>query len=74
MTPRIVQRVVARYAEIAQIDHLTPHALRHSFARALIDNGASLVQVAALMGHKGLTTTARYTQPSERELEKVVEM
>jgi site-specific recombinase XerD len=43
---------------------VTPHTL---------DAGADLVSVAALLGHQRLETTAIYTTPSQRDLEKVVE-
>jgi len=71
--PRIVQRVVQRYAESAEIEDLTPHVLRHTFARSLLDSGATPFEVAKLLGHSSLDSTARYTQPSEEELRNAVE-
>ena len=71
--PRIVQRVVARYAREAGLEDVTPHTLRHTFAKSLLDSNASLVEVARLMGHQSLDSTARYTQPSEAELQDAVE-
>ena len=50
-----------------------PHTLRHSFAKHTLDAGANLVAVAALLGHQRLETTAIYTTPSARDLEKAVE-
>jgi integrase/recombinase XerC len=52
---------------------VTPHTLRHTFARRLLDEGASLVDVAALLGHEKIETTAVYTQPHPRDLERAVE-
>ncbi len=43
--PRLVQRVVQRYAEAAEIEDLTPHVLRHTFARSLLDSGATPFEV-----------------------------
>ena len=50
-----------------------PHTLRHSFGKHALDAGADLVSVAALLGHQRLETTAIYTTPSQRDLERVVE-
>ena len=52
---------------------MTPHTLRHTFARRLLDEGASLVDVAAQLGHEKIETTAIYTQPHPRDLERAVE-
>ncbi len=58
---------------LAGLEHITPHMLRHTFAKNLVDSGVSLDQVATLLGHRSLTTTARYTQPSQQDLAKAVE-
>ena len=53
---------------LSKIEGLTPHVLRHTFAKNLIDAGVSIDHVAQLLGHRSLTTTARYTQPSSQDL------
>jgi integrase/recombinase XerD len=73
ISSRAVELVVAKYARLAGLDDVTPHTLRHSFGKHALDAGADLVSVSALLGHQRLETTAIYTTPSQRDLEKVVE-
>src|SRR5215213_2346188 len=73
ISSRAVELLVTKYARLAGLDDVTPHTLRHSFGKHALDAGADLVSVAALLGHERLETTAIYTTPSQRDLEKVVE-
>lgn len=74
--PRSIQRIIKRLAEAAQLDAtaVTPHSLRHSFGKNLVDAGISLDRVALLLGHKNLETTAIYTMPSRADLATAVEL
>lgn len=73
LTPRAVQHLVNRYAYNAHLSNVTPHTLRHSFCKNLIDVGVSLDKVALLAGHTSLDVTRRYTTPSEQDLQEAVE-
>ena len=71
---KTVQRAVQRFAKVAGVENVTPHTLRHSFAKALIDAGVSLEKVATLLGHSNLNTTRIYTTPGEQDLSDAVDL
>ena len=52
---------------------MSPHTLRYTFGKSVLDTGVDLVTLAALKGHDSIETTAIYTHPSERDLEQAVE-
>jgi len=73
MTVRAVEKALARFSRLAGIEQVTPHRLRHTFCKMLVDAGESLDRVAVLAGHESLNTTARYTGPGKADLEAAVE-
>ena len=73
LSNRSVQRVLVRIGQDAGLEHLTPHVLRHTFAKNLVDSGVGLEKVAALLGHSNLNTTRIYITPNQKDLEQAVE-
>lgn len=72
LTPRSVERLIKQYATKAGITRkVTPHVIRHSFATDLLENGADLRSVQALLGHQNIATTQVYTHVTDKHLRDV---
>jgi site-specific recombinase XerC len=73
ITTRQVQRIVESIGQACQLDvGSTPHRLRHTCAKRLLDNGAPLTVVSKILGHGSLNATVRYTLPGWDDLEAAV--
>ena len=72
LTSRSVERIVKYHAIKAGIEKkVTPHVIRHSFATDLLENGADLRSVQALLGHANISTTQIYTHVTDRHLRDI---
>jgi integrase/recombinase XerC len=73
LTERGLRYVVAKYVQIARLEDVSPHDLRHRFGYRLAKTGTPLQEIAQLMGHDSTDTTLLYTKATGADLEARVE-
>jgi integrase/recombinase XerC len=72
LTTRSVGRIVKHVAILRGLSaDVHPHTLRHAFGTHMLEEGADLRAIQELLGHERLSTTQRYTQLTNSQLEKV---
>lgn len=73
LTRTMILLMVKRQAEEAGIKKtISPHTFRHSFATALLQGGADLRSIQAMLGHEKIDTTLVYTHISNEQLRKAI--
>lgn len=69
LTDRSVRRILDGYVhQMATLQHVSPHTIRHSFATHMVNKGADLRAVQEMLGHVSLSTTQIYTHVTKQRL------
>ena len=68
---RVYVTAKVNLAKVTTMKKRSPHVLRHSFATAMLNNGAGLESVRQLLGHESLETTEIYTHTTFEQLKRV---
>ena len=70
--PMFVQRLVKKnLGEYSQLEKLSPHVLRHTYATHLLNRGADLNAIKELLGHANLAATQVYTHNSMEKMKAI---
>ncbi len=65
-------KIIKEYSQAAGITkEITPHTLRHSFALHLLENGASIRDIQAMLGHADISSTQVYTLLMDNHMKEV---
>lgn len=68
-----VWRIVAKFAKLSGLKHVSPHVLRHSYATHLLMNGVDIRLIQVALGHSSISTTQIYTHVDVTQLKKAIE-
>ena len=68
----LLYRIVQEYiGKVSSVTKKSPHVIRHTFASALLNNGAEINAVKELLGHANLAATQIYTHTTFEQLKKI---
>jgi integrase/recombinase XerC len=67
-----VYQIVRKYLSmVTSLKKRSPHVLRHTFATAMLNNGAGLETIKNLLGHESVSTTEIYTHTTFEQLKRI---
>ena len=67
-----VYQIVRKYLSmVTSLKKRSPHVLRHTFATAMLNNGAGLESIKSLLGHESVSTTEIYTHTTFEQLKRI---
>jgi site-specific recombinase XerD len=66
MSTSNVSRILGKWCKKLEIEPISPHSLRYSYATRLEKNGATLRQIQEVLGHKNIQTTIRYLKKEHK--------
>ena len=67
-----VYQIVRKYLSmVTSLKKRSPHVLRHTFATAMLNNGAGLESIKNLLGHASVSTTEIYTHTTFEQLKRI---
>ena len=73
LTRQGLWQILKEYAKAADMEKITPHTLRHSFATHMLSGGADLRSVQELLGHANISTTQVYTHLTTEHIRRTYE-
>jgi len=72
ITETLVGKIVKEnLSKVTSLKKRSPHVLRHSFATAMLNNGAGLESIKNLLGHESVSTTEIYAHTTFEQLKRV---